>query len=177
MPFSFSMLSSNVTIIVSYVVSIFYNINVLCCHPFTDKAFVLVYKFNNTVVVFGVLIANATTLQNFQCFERHFYRFYPFAVYAGRKYKAVGLEVVFVGIHAMVHGCSLFQKINTLSNTRTWIVPSVKAIPKNLPLSSWKRCSFSNALCFCFSIRSRSIRSVFFRTRRSCSAFKSAGQT
>ena len=62
-------------------------------------------------MVFGVLIANATTLQNFQCFERHFYRFYPFAVYAGRKYKAVGLEVVFVGIHAMVHGCSLFQKI------------------------------------------------------------------
>ena len=80
MPFSFSMLSSNVTIIVSYVVSIFYNINVLCCHPFTDKASVLVYKFNNAVVIFGIFVANATTLQDFQRFERHFYRFYPFAV-------------------------------------------------------------------------------------------------
>ena len=80
MPFSFSMLSSNVTIIVLYVVYIFYNINVLCSHPFTDKAFVLVYKFDNAVMVFGILVANATTLQDFQRFERHFYRFYPFAV-------------------------------------------------------------------------------------------------
>lgn len=86
MPFSFSMLSSNVAIFVSYVVSIFYNINVLCCHPFTDKAFILVHKFDDAVVVFGVLIAYPTTLQDFQRFERHFYRFYPFAVYAGGKY-------------------------------------------------------------------------------------------
>lgn len=63
---------------------------------------VLMCEFNDALVVFGVLIHQATALKDLHCFLGQLDGLYPLAGNRGRENKALLLEEVLIGEYAVV---------------------------------------------------------------------------
>lgn len=64
--------------------------------------YVLTHELDDSLVVLGVLVLQATTLDDLHRFKRYLDGLYRFAGNRGRENKALLLEVVLIGEYAMV---------------------------------------------------------------------------
>lgn len=78
-------------------------------YPLPNKIHIAVYKVDNAVVVFCVLVAHATALHHAKFLQVHLDRFNAFVPDGSRQYQRVLLAVVGVGIYTVVHQRTLFR--------------------------------------------------------------------
>ena len=71
-------------------------------HPLTDEVGVLVHKVNDTLVVFGVLVALAVALHDFEGSQVHLNGLNYLTTNPCREYEGIGFLVVFTTEHANV---------------------------------------------------------------------------
>lgn len=122
------------------------------------------------------LVAHTTALDHLEYVQRDLYRLYSFALKVADRISEFSLRWYSFENRQWCNSAPSSIYSCTLSNTCTWIVPSVKRMPKNFDLSSRKRSSSAIAYSRFRSIASHSRCLRSSASRLLCSPLRSEWQ-